>query len=174
MTIVVCPLSRVSDVAREHKISHAVSLHDPGTPFPFLPGFGQRHLCVEVHDIDAEIDGLDACCTTRIGRLIEFVSSWDRGAPLLIHCYAGISRSTASAYITACAHNPGADEEEIALALRTASPTATPNRRFIALADAALGRQGRMNRAIEKIGRGPPWYEIGEAEPFQLASRFGA
>ena len=61
------------------------------------------------------------------------------------------------------------DEEEIALALRAASPTASPNRRFIALADAELARGGRMSRAIESIGRGGTWLEIGEAKPFTLA-----
>jgi predicted protein tyrosine phosphatase len=175
MTIIVCPLSRAPDIAREHKPSHVVSLLDPGTPFPMLAGYGhERHLCLEIHDIEAETEGMDACCDTRMGRILEFVGGWDRDAPILIHCYAGISRSTATAFITACAHNPDQDEEEIALALRAASSTASPNRRFIALADATLGRNGRMTRAIEKIGRGPPWYEVGDATPFTLKSRFAA
>jgi predicted protein tyrosine phosphatase len=108
----------------------------------------------------------------RIKRVLDFVGGWPREQPILIHCYAGISRSTATAYITACAQNPGVDEEQIALALREASPTATPNRRFVALADAELGRGGRMIRAIEKIGRGASWIEIGEAQPFSFAGRY--
>ena len=80
--------------------------------------------------------------------LLEFVGGWDRAAPLLIHCFAGVSRSTAAAFISACALAPQRDEGEIALALRAASPTATPNARLVALADAALGRAGRMTRAI--------------------------
>lgn len=106
---------------------------------------GERHLQLDVHDIESEIEGMSACCDTRMGRIIEFVGGWDRNAPILIHCWAGISRSTATAYITACVHNPGADERVIAEALRDASPTATPNRRFVALADQALGRNGRMS-----------------------------
>jgi predicted protein tyrosine phosphatase len=117
---------------------------------------------------------MDALCGERMRTILDFISGWEREAPILIHCYAGISRSTATAYITACAHNPAADEEEIARALRAASPTASPNRRFIALADAELGRSGRMSRAIDTIGRGPPWYEVGEAEPFAIAARFGS
>jgi predicted protein tyrosine phosphatase len=69
-------------------------------------------------------------------------------------------------------HNPNADEEAIALALREASPSASPNRRFIAMADAELGRNGRMSRAIERIGRGGAWLSIGEAAPFSIASRY--
>lgn len=175
MTILVCPLSRAPHLALEQQPSHVVSLLDPETPFPMLDGFGDRHLCVELHDIEAEMEGLDACCDKRMSRILAFVDGWRRDqAPILIHCYAGISRSTATAYITACAHNAAADEEEIAIALRTASPTASPNRRLIALADAALARGGRMSRAIEKIGRGGDWYEIGEAKPFSMPSRFGA
>jgi predicted protein tyrosine phosphatase len=174
MSIIVCPLSRAETLAREHNASHVVSLLDPGTAFPVVGHVGERHLRLEVHDIEAELEGLDPMCNTRMGRILEFVQGWGRDEPILIHCYAGISRSTATAFITACAHNPGADEEEIAIALRDASSTASPNRRFIALADATLGRNGRMTRAIEKIGRGPPWYEIGEATPFTLASKYGA
>lgn len=169
MAIIVCPLSRAADIAREHKPSRVVSLLDPGSAFPWLAGYGEdSHLRLGVHDIEEEAHGLDAVCDKRITTLLEFVSGWEREAPILIHCYAGISRSTASAFITACAHAPNMDEEQLALALRTASPTASPNRRFVALADAALGRGGRMSAAIERIGRGGNWYEIGEAEPFTL------
>jgi predicted protein tyrosine phosphatase len=175
MSIIVCPLSRAPAIAHEKKPSHVVSLLDPGSAFPALAGYGfDRHLCLEIHDIEAAAEGLDICCDTRMRMILDFVGGWGRDEPILIHCYAGISRSTATAYITACAHNPSMDEEEIALALRQASPTASPNRRFVALADAELGRGGRMSRAIEKIGRGPPWYEIGEANPFLLPARFGA
>ena len=38
---------------------------------------------------------------------------------------------------------------------------------MIRLADAALGRRGRMVRAVESIGRGVP---AGEAEPFSIAA----
>jgi predicted protein tyrosine phosphatase len=127
-----------------------------------------------IHDIEAEADGMDALCDRRMRDILDFVGLWGRDVPILIHCYAGISRSTATAFITACAHNPNADEEEIALALRAASSTASPNRRFIALADAELGRSGRMSRAIDKIERGPHWSEVGEAKPFLIAARFGA
>jgi predicted protein tyrosine phosphatase len=98
--------------------------------------------------------------------LLDFVGAWDRTEPLLIHCYAGVSRSTAAAFIAACALAPARDEGEIARALRAASPTATPNARLIALADAALGRGGRMTDAVAAIGRG---VECFEGKPFALA-----
>jgi predicted protein tyrosine phosphatase len=173
MEIIVCSLARAPEIARSRKPSHAISLLDPGTPFPALGLVAARHLQTGVHDIEADLHGQDACCDTRMHAILDFAGGWDRADPMLIHCYAGISRSTATAYITACLHNPGVDEAAIASALREASPTASPNRRFIALADAALGRQGRMRAAIDSIGRGPPWHEVGEANPFALSARFG-
>lgn len=173
MSIIVCPLSRAPEIARDQKPSHVVSLLDPGTPFPSLAGYAEdRHLRLNIHDIEAEMDGFDACCDKRMLAILDFVRTWGGDEPILIHCYAGISRSTATAFITACTHNPDTDEEEIALALRAASPTASPNRRFVALADAELARGGRMTRAIESIGRGPSWWDVGEAQPFFIPARF--
>ena len=98
-------------------------------------------------------------------QLVEFVQRWDRKAPMVIHCYAGISRSTASAFASICALSPHRDERSIAQALRRASPTATPNTRIVSLADRLLGRDGRMIAAIETIG---PGAFAAEAEPFRL------
>jgi predicted protein tyrosine phosphatase len=100
-----------------------------------------------------------------VADLLAFVRDWDRQAPLVVHCFAGISRSTASAFASVCALNPQRNEASIAQALRRASPTATPNIRIVSLADRLLGRDGRMIAAIETIGRG---VMAAEAEPFRL------
>ena len=84
-----------------------------------------------------------------VGQLIDFALDWGGQGPMVVHCWAGISRSTAAAYTALCAINPEVPEELIALRLREASPTAYPNRLIIRLADDALGRRGRMVRAIE-------------------------
>ena len=82
-----------------------------------------------------------------------------------MHCYAGISRSTAGAFISACALNPGRDEAAVARAIRAASATANPNIMLVGHADRILGRQGRMVRAVEALGPAMPAYE---GEPFRL------
>ncbi len=176
MAIIVCPLSRASHIARERGVARAVSLLDPGTPFPvlFAPG-DPRHLRLEMHDIDADYAHMRGPARAQVDALIAFVTAWDRSAPILIHCYAGLSRSTASAFITACAHNPESAEIDIAWALRGASRTARPNRRLVALADAALAREGRMIGALDAIGPGEgSWEEIGEAPPFTLGASHAA
>ena len=83
---------------------------------------------------------------------------------MLIHCWAGISRSSAAAYAIACDRNPGF-ERDIAEELRRRAPSVTPNRLMVSLADDLLGRGGRMAEAIDHIGRGADAFE---GEPYQL------
>ena len=118
-----------------------------------------------VDDIAAPMDGYTVPGEEHVERLIEFVGQWDRAAPMVVHCFAGISRSTAGAYVAACALNPERDELQIAQAIRNASRTAQPNARIVSIADRLLKRQGRMVRAIETIG---PGHAAMEGDPFLL------
>ena len=154
-TIYVAPLSRVEATIAAASVSHLVTLinHDTKVPTPSsIPP--ERHLKLGMNDISEPMEGLVLPCEDHVANLVQFTLDWDRKAPLLIHCWAGISRSTAAAFISLCALNPDADEHRLARVLRRASPTAFPNRRLVALADEALERAGRMNAAIEHIGRG--------------------
>ena len=158
--IVVGPLSRVQALAEEHGISHIVTMLAPDTPHEAVAGIGpERHLRLYFHDIVQEREGHRPPSAADAERLIAFLQGWERSAPMLIHCWAGISRSTAAAYTALCLFRPRADEEELAWELRQASPSATPHRLIVSLADQALGRQGRMVKAVERIGRGVDAYE---------------
>jgi predicted protein tyrosine phosphatase len=97
--------------------------------------------------------------------VLAFVRGWDRRAPMVVHCYAGISRSTASAFAAACMLNPHRDEIEIAKQIRARSAIASPNRLIVSLADKALGRDGRMIRALDEMGPGSMTVE---GKPFRL------
>ncbi len=123
------------------------------------------HLLLRLDDIAEPIDGYTVPGEQHVAELLTFVRAWDRAAPLVIHCYAGVSRSTAGAFVSACALNPRRPETEIARDIRRLSPTATPNVRIVALADRMLGRDGRMVAAVEAIGRGVACYE---GHPFRL------
>jgi predicted protein tyrosine phosphatase len=158
--IIVGPLSKVQPLVDEHRVSHVVTLLAPGTPHDSPRGIeGERHLRLYFHDIVQHMDGHVPPSAADAERMIAFFRSWNREAPMLIHCWAGISRSTAAAFTALCMFRPGAAEEELALELRRASPSATPNRLIVSLADGVLGRQGRMVKAVEKIGRGADAFE---------------
>jgi predicted protein tyrosine phosphatase len=123
------------------------------------------HLLLRLDDISEPLDGYTVPGEQHVAELLTFVRAWDRAAALVIHCYAGVSRSTAGAFVSACALNPRRPETEIARDIRRLSPTATPNVRIVALADRMLGRDGRMVAAVDAIGRGVACYE---GHPFRL------
>ena len=85
--------------------------------------------------------------------ILDFGRRRDDQRALLIHCWAGISRSSAAAFAIACDRNPGF-ERDIAIELRRRVAVATPNRLMVRLADDLLERDGRMIEAIARIGRG--------------------
>jgi predicted protein tyrosine phosphatase len=154
-TIYVAPLSLVETTVAEARVSHLVTLINGETMIDTPPGIGpDRHLKLSMNDICEPQPGLVLPCEDHVSTLVRFAREWDRQAPLLIHCWAGISRSTAAAFISLCALNPEGTELELARALRRASPTAYPNRLLVALGDEALSRNGRMIAAVEEIGRG--------------------
>lgn len=159
-TLHVSPLSRLDETVTAVRARHLVTLINVGTTVVPPAGIApDRHLFLGMSDINQALDGHVLAGQEHMARLLAFLRDWDRTEPMVIHCWAGISRSTAAAYIAACMLGPDRDEEEVAGALRAAAPSATPNARLVALADAALARRGRMIRAIERIGRGADAFE---------------
>lgn len=125
----------------------------------------ENHLILSVDDIATPMEGYSAPGEEHVARLIDFAGAWDRSTPMVVHCFAGISRSTAGAFVAACAINPERDELQIAQAIRRASKTAQPNARIVSIADRLLKRDGRMVRAIETLG---PADMATEGIPFRL------
>jgi len=120
-------------------------------PFELAP---ERRLHLAFNDIAAPTDGLVHPTEAHMQALLDFFGRWDRRSPLLIHCLAGISRSTAAGYAAACLRDGPGSEEALARRLRAVSPSATPNPLMTALADQMLGRGGAMIAAMAAIGRG--------------------
>jgi predicted protein tyrosine phosphatase len=151
----VCSLALLHRTVEESAARHVITLIRDLDRVTRPPGVDKKnHLIINIDDIVAPADGFTHPCEEHVERLIDFAQQWDRAAPLVIHCYAGISRSTAGAFTVACALNPAREERAIAQSLRRASATATPNALIVALADRALERNGRMVDAIESIGHG--------------------
>jgi len=160
MTLLVCPLSQVEMARTLHRPSHLVSLLSPADDRAWpAPGHGDAHLRLAFHDIAEPRDGFTPPDAALVAQLLDFAAGWDATRPMLVHCWAGVSRSTAAAFVVACQRAPDRSERDIAQALRAAAPYATPNRLVVALADQALGRAGRMSAAIAEVGRGADAYE---------------
>src|SRR5437868_6736062 len=141
----------VKDTGASHVLTVMANVDQVMRPVSVLEA---NHLKVSMDDITEVMDGFLAPSEAHIEKVLTFVRGWDRSAPMVVHCYAGISRSTASAFAAACMLNPHRDEAAIARQIRAASPIAQPNRLIVSLADKALGRDGRMLRALDEMGPG--------------------
>ena len=160
----VCPLSGLSGMAASLGQFDLLTLLSPdhaGDDHRVLAC--ERHLELSFHDITELRPGLVAPDRAIVQQIVDFARD-ARDRAILIHCWAGISRSSAAAYLIACDHNPGF-ERDIADELRRRAPSVTPNRLMVALADDLLGRDGRMTEAINRIGRGADAFE---GEPYRL------
>ncbi|MER8652933.1 tyrosine phosphatase family protein [Mesorhizobium sp. M0586] len=162
----ICSLAKLEETVAKSGAERVLSLLAAGTEVTRPASIArENHLHLVMHDIAVAQDGMTMPGEDHVRNLLDFARKWDRVKPMVVHCYAGISRSTASAYIIAAALAPKRDEVELAQTLRKLSPSATPNPRLIAVADALLSRQGRMIEAIEAIGRGADAFE---GTPFVL------
>ena len=170
MSLIVSPLRDVKTVIRFKRPSHLITLLDPQLMSESPKGFPQdRHLRIAVDDVWEPTPGKVLPDESVIGAVLDFASEWDSRSPLLVHCWAGVSRSTATAFILACQRNPETPETAIAQAMRRASASATPNPLLIRLADDMMGRQGRMVDAVAGIGKGVYAYP---GAPFELGPKF--
>lgn len=164
--LVVSPLSKLAETALLYKPRELVTLMNKGTVME-RPAIIEEncHYYLGFNDISEPQEGLITPSENEIFKILDIAENWNRQFPLLINCFMGISRSTATAFLIACALQPKKSEQDIANLLRKNSPTATPNKLLVALADKILNRDGRMSRAIANIGRGA---EAFEGTPFIL------
>ena len=154
--LIVSPLSRIGEMAVRHRCREMVSLLAKNQAFhrPAVIA-ADRHLLLGVNDISfAGNAALIAPQEEHVRAIVDFSHSWDRTAPLLVHCWMGVSRSPAAAAILALAVEPEQDEMDLARRLRAASAYVTPNARLIEIGDHLLSRGGRLIAAIKAIGRG--------------------
>lgn len=148
----VCGLDDVHDLAERVRPARLISLlpidEQPPTPL----GVRRRdHLRLLVEDLERPVHGACAPCRQDVAALIRFLRASPPHGVLLIHCLAGVSRSTAAALVALVVDAPGR-ERDAALALRQAAPFASPNRLIVQLADEALQRRGALVEAVEALG----------------------
>ncbi len=162
----VCSLAHLPGTVQATGASHVITVMADVAQVRRPPSIREdNHLVISMDDIIEEAEGFTAPALDHVERVLRFGRGWDRAAPMVIHCYAGISRSTASAFAIACALSPNRSEEEIALRIRSASAFAHPNRLIVTHADRLLGREGRMLRALDEMG---PGNLTVEGRPFRI------
>ncbi len=163
----VCSLARLEQTVSDSKARFVISAINPWSIPSTPPGVApDNHLRIAINDIEAPFGELVHPERHHVEKIIQFARTWNRDGPLVIHCLAGISRSSASAFIVACTLATGATENSIARHLRQVSSAARPNRLMISLADEILNREGRMIAAISAMS---PSAAAMDADTYTLA-----
>lgn len=161
-------LRRAADAAREWRASHVLSLLDPELPDTDVPVIAEAsHRVVRMRDQE------NAVATQHFPDLVLEVfeamrpAAEETSSRILVHCHAGVSRSTAFAY-GLIAHQLGAGREDEAFrALLTITRKPWPNRRIIEILDASLGREGRLLAPLDAMRARHPrridaWHRFNE------------
>jgi predicted protein tyrosine phosphatase len=146
-------------------ITHVLSILDPGWPEPeSLSGFGiDRRLRLRFHDVIESQPGWIAPERWDVELLLAFSRdlAMSEETHLLVHCHAGVSRSTAAATLVMAQARPDRPADEVLREIVRLRPRAWPNLRILELGDEILGRQGEIieaarahyRRALER----EPW-----------------
>jgi predicted protein tyrosine phosphatase len=142
-------------------VTHVLSILDPGWPNPEAFGaFDPHHLVtLNFHDIIEPTAGQllpsrhDVETILRFGRTLPAETGVPAEAHLLVHCHAGISRSTAAMATILAEQHPDEDEDRIFDRVLAIRGKAWPNSRMIGFADEVLGRGGRMLAALGRLYR---------------------
>jgi predicted protein tyrosine phosphatase len=155
-SLAICGVSELDSKISRFTPSHIVSITDPGDDeIQFAPEMPVLRL--SFFDVHAELRKVggkpvrqkvdDIPSIRHAEAIIEFGRGMPAGSKVLIHCWAGISRSTAAAFLLICMHRPG-DEYSAFQFLKALRPQAQPNRLIVKYADKLLNAGGRMLAAI--------------------------
>ena len=157
--ISVCGIEELG-VHSETGITHILSILDPGCPVPeVFNTFGEhRKLELRFHDvIEASVGSAWAPRIEHVVKLLAFgrdlVAEPQARKHLLVHCQAGISRSTAAMTLILAQTHPCQSARQILQAVLRVRPKAWPNLRIIELGDAILGRNGDIVAATAEVYR---------------------
>jgi predicted protein tyrosine phosphatase len=145
LTIEVASRTEASNIlSSPHRCAEVTWLVSIGDAHDELPaGYDNvaRKLRLLVADVVTDVGATEA----DIRQIIQLAESLrSSNGRVLIHCEAGVSRSSAAALIMyACWLGPGGEREamERVFAQR---PVSVPNRRMVELADRLLDRRGRL------------------------------
>jgi predicted protein tyrosine phosphatase len=134
---------------------YIVSILNPESPEPVaLRAFARHERCtLRFHDIIEDSDLLVAPQAHHINELLEFGRSLGGGPDrrLLVHCFAGMCRSTAAALVLIAQSDLASPPENAITRLLEIAPNAWPNARMVQLGDEALSYNGNLVRAVQVL-----------------------
>ncbi len=145
--VFVCPLDEAGTLSKRIRATLLVSISDPERRKATQDRLGKitSRLCpLDFHDIEREAPGLVAPSEQHITSALSDLHNVPRHRPILVHCHAGISRSSAVAIVLAVArHKQAGEPADRAVSIgisqvHAATPHARPNMKIIELGADAL------------------------------------
>lgn len=135
------------------RVSHVLSLLDPGATSPqAFEAYGDHdRLTLEFHDVIEPRDGFVAPSERHVDDILAFGRAIGPQGHLLVHCHYGVSRSTAAMTMLLAQAHPDLPEDDVLTRIHEIRPLAWPNARMTEMADAALGRNGRLTAATRRL-----------------------
>jgi predicted protein tyrosine phosphatase len=152
--VTICGLDELV-LHRQAGLTHVVSILDPAWPEPAELDFcgPQDLLRLRFHDIiDDWGRGFEPPGEDHVARLLAFGRGLPSDGPvqLLVHCHAGVSRSTAAAILLLAQREPARDPYDIVAEIAHRRPQAWPNLRIIELGDRLLNRDSTLVEAARR------------------------
>jgi predicted protein tyrosine phosphatase len=134
-------------------VTHILSILDPEWPDPAAFQAFDPHFRATLRFHDAIEPDPDVLLPQKpdVEAILTFGRDAAEAGGLLIHCHAGISRSTAATLMILAQAHPDEKEDGLAERLLQTRPQAWPNSRMIEFADELLDRRGRLVAAIAGI-----------------------
>ena len=136
--------------------THVLSILDPDHPVPEAFGAFGEHAKLELrfHDIVDPRPNETAPTRTDVDAILAFARTLQtERASLLVHCHAGISRSTAAMALAIAQALPGLPADEVLRTVHGIREKAWPNLLMMELGDAALDRGGALVAATHALHR---------------------
>ncbi len=157
--LTICGLDEIAG-HRSRNVTHVLSILDPEWPDPDFTTYPPSHVrtVLRFHDIIDPTPGMVLPTEADVDTILAFgrAITAEGGTPeahLLVHCHAGISRSTAAMIMILAQASPDQDEASIVERVFSIRDKAWPNHLMIAFADRRLGRAGRLTTATNDLYR---------------------
>ena len=155
--LTICGIEELPD-HRAQGVTHVLTLIDPGWPEieTFQSYDSHQRKTMNFHDIIEPIEGKVMPDPEHVAEVLSFgaelaASRDDRAeGHLLVHCYMGVSRSTAAMLSLLAQVHPDEAEDRLFARLRKIRPQAWPNSLMVGYADEQLGREGRLTAALRR------------------------
>ena len=146
------PLHSALQIVKKEQIKRIISIYSPNNSFPLFPEVKSPNilrLCF--NDIDHSRDNLRPISQRDIRNILEFTMNIQQNTDILIHCFAGVSRSIAISIIIYFMHNRHIRPCDLYSLIMEKAPFANPNKLVLKQAGRVLKEEKFFQELIRNF-----------------------